>query len=80
MNSKLVSILKSYLRGVLVAITPLLATQNTDAKAYMLAVVSGFIAPLIRSLDKTDPAFGFVADAVNAEAEKIAKKATKKKA
>ena len=80
MNKKLVEILKSYLRGVLVAITPLLATQNTDKTAYCMAVVSGFIAPLIRSLDKSDPAFGLVADAVVAEADKVAKKSAKKTA
>jgi hypothetical protein len=73
-------VLKSYARGVLTAITPLLAIQSTDPKAYFFAIVAGVIAPAIRAIDKNDAAFGFVADAVVTEAKKIsvAKKTAKK--
>ena len=79
-KNQMISMGKSYLRGVLTAVTPLLAIQSTDPKAYFCAVVAGVIAPAIRAIDSTDPAFGFVADAVEAKAKKIAatKKAAKK--
>jgi hypothetical protein len=79
-KKEMMSMGKSYLRGVLTAVTPLLAIQSTDSKAYLCAVVAGVIAPAIRAIDKNDPAFGFVADAVEAKAKKISatKKAVKK--
>lgn len=64
MSYKMKSIIKSYLRGVVVAITPLLATSITDWRAYAVAIVSGVIAPAVRAMDKNDPAFGAVADTV----------------
>lgn len=64
MSYKMKSMLKSYARGVLVAITPLLATNITDLRAYAIAIVSGVIAPALRAIDKNDPAFGAVADTV----------------
>lgn len=73
------SVLKSYLRGVLVAISPLLAANVEDPKVYLYAIVAGVISPAIRALDKKDPAFGMVANAIDAEVNKLAK-ADKKKA
>jgi len=75
-KNEMMSMGKSYLRGVLTAVTPLLAIQSTDPKAYFFAVVAGVIAPAIRAIDKNDPAFGFIADAVESKAKKIS--ATKK--
>jgi hypothetical protein len=77
MNPKLAAILKSYSRGVLTAVTPLLAIRSTDAWAYVAAVVAGVIAPALRALDKNDPAFGLVADALVAEADSKVKDTTK---
>lgn len=78
------SILKSYARGVIVAITPLLATNQTDIWLYAIAIVSGVISPALRAMDKKDPAFGMVADIVEHEVNKLAKthktKSAKKKA
>ena len=79
MSNKMQSILKSYARGVLVAIAPLITIGSTDPKAYIAAVVAGVIAPALRALDKKDPAFGLVADKVVAELDKLAKKSRKKK-
>lgn len=73
------SVVKSYLRGVIVAITPLLAMGESNPKAYVFAVLAGVVAPAIRALDKKDPAFGMVADAITAEVDKLAKADKKKK-
>lgn len=78
MSNKMQSILKSYLRGVLVAITPLIAIGSTDVKVYVVAVVAGVISPALRALDKKDPAFGLIADVVDIELDKLAKKDSKK--
>jgi hypothetical protein len=48
------SILRSYARGVLVAITPLLSISETDPGAYIVAVVAGVIAPALRALDERE--------------------------
>ena len=78
MSPLMTSIIKSYLRGVLVAITPLLVIGSTDPKAYIAAVGAGVISPAIRAMDKKDPAFGKVADAVDIEVTKLAKADAKK--
>lgn len=80
MNTVMQSIIKSYARGVVVAITPLIATNQTDPWVYVVAIFAGVIAPALRALDKKDPAFGLVADAVEVELHKLAKKSAKKKA
>ena len=73
MNSKMKAVIKSYLRGVLVAILPLIAIGSTDAKAYIAAVCAGVISPALRAMDKKDPAFGKIADIVDMELDKLAK-------
>lgn len=78
MSYKMKSMIKSYLRGVVVAITPLLATSITDWRAYAVAIVSGVIAPAIRAMDKSDPAFGLVADTVENAIIVAASKSKKK--
>ena len=77
MNPKIAFILKSYARGVLTAVAPLLAIRNTDVWAYVAAVVAGVIAPALRAIDKNDPAFGIVADALTAEADSKVKETPK---
>lgn len=78
MSPKMMSILKSYERGVIVAITPLLVIGSTEPKAYIAAIGAGVISPALRAMDKKDPAFGKVADIVDLEVNKLAK-ADKKK-
>ncbi len=78
MSYKMKSMLKSYLRGVITAITPLLAISVTDWRAYAVAVVSGVIAPAIRAMDKNDPAFGLLADTVENAIIVAASKSKKK--
>lgn len=73
MNTKMQSVVKSYLRGVLVAVLPLITIGSTDVKAYIAAVGAGVLSPALRAMDKKDPAFGKVADAVDIELDKLAK-------
>lgn len=79
MNEVMKSVLKSYLRGVIVAILPLLSIHCTDVWAYVAAIAAGVVSPALRALDKKDPAFGMVADAVDVEIEKLVKADKKKK-
>ena len=74
MNKKTQAMLKSYARGVITAIIPLLTIRNTDVWAYVAAVVAGVIAPALRSMDKNDPAFGIVAEAAVEATESKVKK------
>ena len=66
-------VLKSYLRGVLVAIVPLVTTNCTDWKLYVVAVFAGVISPALRALDKKDHAFGLVDDVAKTEIDKLLK-------
>lgn len=74
MNKKTEAMLKSYLRGVITAIIPVLTIRSTDVWAYVAAIVAGVIAPAIRAMDKNDPAFGIVADAAVEAVESKVKK------
>jgi hypothetical protein len=75
------SVIKSYMRGVIVAITPLLMTNQTDPKIYLFAVIAGVVSPALRAVDKNDPAFGRLADQADVEIDKLLKaEVTKKKA
>jgi hypothetical protein len=78
MDSILKSVIKSYVRGVIVAITPLITIHNTDPWAYLVAVGAGVISPALRAMDSKDPAFGLVADIADIEIDKLAKKSAKK--
>jgi hypothetical protein len=77
------SVIKSYLRGVLVAVTPLIAINSTDSWAYLMAIFAGVIGPALRAVDSKDPAFGMIADTIEVGIDKMAKaskKTTAKKA
>jgi hypothetical protein len=79
MDTKMTAVVKSYLRGVLVAITPLIVIHTTDVWAYVVAILAGVISPALRAMDGKDPAFGMVADIVDVETDKLAKKTAAKK-
>ena len=72
MSPQIIAILKSYARGVVVACLPLIALNETSTKAYVTAVLAGVIAPALRALDKTDPAFGLIADVIEVKKTKKA--------
>ena len=68
-------LIKSAIRHfVLVAIAVYQVTGG-DAKAFIYA----FVGPAIRGVDKSDPAFGRIADFVTLELDKLAKADKKKK-
>ena len=48
MSPKLLAVIKSYARGVLVAITPLIVINETNIKAYVIAILAGVISPALR--------------------------------
>ena len=77
MTEKHLDILKSAVRHFAVTAIALYAGGVTDIKALALATIAAVVGPAIRGIDKTDPAFGLVADIVDAKIEKIAKKSTK---
>ena len=79
MNPIMKSVLKSYLRGALVAVSPLIAAGMTDPKLYIYAIIAGVLSPALRAVDKNDSAFGMVADAIDIEVDKLAKADKKKK-
>lgn len=54
------------------------AMPEADWKAILAGTVAAVVGPLIRALDKNDPAFGRVADRTEVEIVKLAKKSAKK--
>ena len=79
MNESIKSMLKSYLRGFVAAVTPLIAIGEMDWKTLLLAGAAAVIPPAIRALDKNDPAFGIIASVIETEIKKVAKKSPVKK-
>ena len=64
LTTKQMAIVKAYLHGLVVAVLPLAINGETNAQWYGIAVVSAVLLPALRALDKTDSAFGLVADAI----------------
>jgi hypothetical protein len=79
MEQKHLDMLKSAIRHFAVTAVALYAAGVTDIKALAFATAAAVVGPAIRGIDKKDPAFGLVANAVTAEIDKLAK-ASKKKA
>ena len=52
--------LKSYLRHVAIAVTPLLKINDTRWQHYVFAVALAIVGPLIRALDPADNDFGVI--------------------
>lgn len=78
MNKKHIDMLKSALRHFAVTALALYAAGITDIKALAFATAAAVVGPAIRGIDKSDPAFGLLADVATAEIDKLAK-ANKKK-
>lgn len=81
MNPKVKSAIESYVRSFIVAA---LVAHNAGIEGIEDLVIAGLIAvvgPAIRAVNPKDPAFGLIADTVDAELNKLAKASkTKKKA
>jgi hypothetical protein len=73
MNKKQTDMLKSALRHFAVTAIALYAAGVTDIEALAFATAAAVVGPAIRGIDKSDPAFGLVADVVTAEIDKLAK-------
>ena len=78
MNSQYKAILESYGRSFIVAVLAVISTGETSVKAIALGGLVAVAGPAIRALNPNDATFGLVADRVDAELTKAAKKATKK--
>jgi hypothetical protein len=79
MKTQHIEIVKSALRHFALTALALYLGGITDLKALALATAAAIVGPAIRGIDKNDPAFGRVADWVDVELDKLAKKDKKKK-
>ena len=79
MNAKLKAAIESYARSFVVAAIAVYSAGETDFKAIAIAGLAAIVGPAIRAINPKDPAFGFIADAVDVEIKALAKKSTKKK-
>jgi hypothetical protein len=78
MNKKLQAALESYARSFVVAGIAVYSAGETDLKAIAIAGLAAVAGPAIRAINRNDPSFGFIADAVDVEIKKLAKKSAKK--
>ena len=79
MEKKHLDMLKSAIRHFAVTAIALYAAGVTDLKALAIATAAAIVGPAIRGIDKTDPAFGLIADVATKEINKLAKASSKKK-
>jgi hypothetical protein len=80
MNAKYKAVLESYGRSFVVALAASYSSGETELKALAIAGLVAVIGPAIRAINPNDPAFGRVADMVEVELKKAAKKPAKKAA
>jgi hypothetical protein len=80
MNAKQKAVLESYGRSFVVALAASYSSGETELKALVIAGLAAVIGPAIRAINPNDPAFGRVAEVVEVELKKAAKKAPAKKA
>ena len=78
MNKKQTDMVKSAVRHFAITAAGIYAAGVHDEKAVVFGALAAIVGPAIRGIDKSDPAFGLVADYVTAEIDKLAK-ANKKK-
>jgi hypothetical protein len=78
MNAQLKAALESYARSFVVAAIAVYSAGETDVKAILIAGLAAVAGPAIRAINPKDPAFGFIANAVDVEIKALAKKSKKK--
>ena len=78
MEQKHIDMLKSAIRHFAITAVALYAAGVTDLTALGFATAAAVVGPAIRGIDKTDPAFGLIADLATDKINKLSK-ATKKK-
>jgi hypothetical protein len=79
MNAKIKLALESYARSFVVAAVAVYSAGETDLKALAIAGLAAIAGPAIRAINPKDPAFGLIADSVDVELKKLAKKSASKK-
>ena len=79
MNAQLKAAVESYARSFVVAAIAVYSAGESDLKAIVIAGLAAVAGPAIRAINPKDPAFGFIANAVDAEIKVLAKKSAKKK-
>jgi hypothetical protein len=78
MNAQLRAALESYARSFVVAAIAVYSAGETDLRAILIAGLAAVAGPAIRAINPKDPAFGFIANAVDVEIKALAKKSKKK--
>jgi hypothetical protein len=79
MNAKMKSAIESYARSFVVAAIAVYSAGETDIRAITIAGLAAIAGPAIRAINPKDPAFGFIANAVDVEIKALAKKSKKAK-
>ena len=78
MNAKVKAALESYARSFIVAAIAVYSAGETDLKAIVIVGLAAVVGPAIRAANQKDPAFGIIADTVEAEIKALVKKSKKK--
>lgn len=79
MKEKIAAVLESYFRAFVVALGVAYSDGYSGSQELLIATLIATAGPAIRALNPKDPAFGFVADTVTVELNKLAKADKKKK-
>lgn len=79
MNTKVKTLIESYVRAFVVALGVAYSDGFTGLEEVLIAGLIAVAGPAIRAINPKDPAFGFIADAVDVELKALAKKTSKKK-
>lgn len=79
MNPKVKTAIESYARAFIVALGVAYSDGLRGTEEVLIAALIAIAGPAIRAINPKDPAFGFIADAVNVELKALAKKSAKKK-
>lgn len=80
MNSKAKAVIESYARSFVIALGVAYSDGLKGPEEIIIAAVIAVAGPAIRAINPKDPAFGVLADVVEVELKKVAKKAPAKKA
>lgn len=79
MNAKVKVALESYVRAFVVALGVAYSDGFKGTEEVLIAGLIAVAGPAIRAINPKDPAFGYIADAVDVELKALAKKSAKKK-
>lgn len=79
MNAKVKTAIESYVRSFIVALGVAYSDGLKGTEEVLIAALIAVAGPAIRAINPKDPAFGYIADAVDVELKALAKKAAKKK-